>query len=144
MLTEESCHFRLSPLVCVLRLGRQLRRSGFNLCSYLSIFSVDTIWNPRPCYWVASWFTYCYNPGQNSCDINATTGENDAFFLLPPPPRPPRFNVDVMASNLFQHNQHCWGEGGQQKQALSTTFPSIYNRLNTILISKVCFRASFP
>ena len=27
-------------------------------------------------------------------------------------PRPPRFSVDVMASNLFQHNQHCWGEGG--------------------------------
>ena len=38
MWTEESCHFRLSPLVCLLRLGRQSRRSGFKLCSYLSFF----------------------------------------------------------------------------------------------------------
>ena len=43
-------------------------------------------------------------------------------------PRPPRFSVDVMDSYLFQHNQHCWEEGEQQKKALSTTFPSIYNR----------------
>ena len=30
-------------------------------------------------------------------------------FLSPPrpPPPPPQFSVDVMASHLFQHNQHC-------------------------------------
>ena len=28
-------------------------------------------------------------------------------FLSPPPPVPPQFSVDVMASHLFQHNQHC-------------------------------------
>ena len=65
---------------------------------------------------------HTYNLGQNSWDINETAGENDAFSL------PLRFSVDVMASYLFQHNQHCWGEGVQQKQALSTTFPSIYIR----------------
>ena len=44
-----------------------------------------------------------YNHGQNSWDINPTAGENDAFSLPPSP----RFSVDVTASNLFQHNQHC-------------------------------------
>ena len=39
-------------------------------------------------------------------------------FLSPPVPPPPQFSVDVMASHLFQHNQHCLGEGGQQQQAL--------------------------
>ena len=50
---------------------------------------------------------HTYNLGQNSWDINATAGENDAFSLPPSP----RFSVDVMDSYLFQRNQHCWGEG---------------------------------
>ena len=33
-------------------------------------------------------------------------------------PHPPRLSVDVMASNLFQHNQHCWGEGGDSRNRL--------------------------
>lgn len=89
-----------------------------------------------------------YNPGQNSWDINATAGENDAFPkpTTPPPPHPLWFTVDAMALHLFQHNQHIAegrGGGGQQKQALSTTFPSIYNKKNMILISKVHFCTSF-
>ena len=40
------------------------------------------------------------------------------MHFLSPSPHPPWFSVDVMASHLFQHNQHCRGEGGQQQQAL--------------------------
>ena len=29
------------------------------------------------------------------------------MHFLSPPPVPPQFSVDVMASHLFQHNQHC-------------------------------------
>ena len=119
MLTEESCHFRLSPLVCVLRLGRQLRRSGFKLRSYLSIFSVDTI--PRPCYRVASCFTYCYNPGQNSCDINATTGENDAFFLLPPPV-PPGSVLTLWLQIFFNTTNIAEGRGDSRNRLFQQHF----------------------
>ena len=59
-------------------------------------------------------------------------------------PRPPPGSVFTLWLQIFFNTINiAEGKGGQQKQALSTTFPSIYNRLNTLLISKVCFRASF-
>ena len=51
-----------------------------------------------------------YNPGQNPFATNATARQM-RYFPSPLPLRPRR-SVDVMHSSLFQHNQHCLGEGG--------------------------------